>query len=271
MPEGKRGPRQGSLAECADLRDHLSNDGLSYLDWKEHIRLERLFRHLFVEETELSIHLLIDASQSMLYPVETASGKRTKFDHVRKLVAAMGYVSLLRYEQVHLAVFSQTAGRRVPILRGRNAAPQLFEYLENLSAGGRTDFVPALRNYVARHARPGICVVFSDFFDPHWEQGVRLLLSQRFRVVLLQILAPEEIEPDQVGDLRLVDAATGEARDVCITSSILTSYQEAFAHFCRSLEELSYKNGMDYLRTTTEISPENILLNTLGNAHLPHP
>jgi uncharacterized protein (DUF58 family) len=264
----KRSPRRGSSVEFADFREYTPGDDLRYVDWKAYARLERLFLKLFVEEEDLSIHMLLDASQSMLYPVETPVGKMTKFDYARKIAAALAYVGLIRYDRVHVAGFSQSLGRRVPVLRGRESVPTLFRYLEEISAGGRTDFVHALRNYAARYASPGVCVVLSDFFDPNWERGVRALLSQRFQVVLLQVLAPEEVEPNFVGDLRLVDAETGEAREVSITPTVLENYREAFDRFCTSLAELSAKHGMAYIQATTDTPIEDLLLKTLRTAGL---
>ena len=264
----KRSPRRGSSLEFADYREYVPGDDLRYVDWKAYARLERLFLKLFVEEEDLSIHLLIDASQSMQYPVETSDGAMTKFDYARKVAAALGYIGLARYDRLGVAGFSQSLGNRMPTLRGKASAPQLFSYLESLHAGGRTDFVHALRNYALRHSSPGVCVIISDFFDPNWEKGVRALLARRYQVVLLQILAPEEVEPKFLGDLRLVDAETGEAREISLTPAILASYQDALRRFCAGLADLAARQGMDYVRVTTDAPLEDLLLKTLRESGL---
>jgi hypothetical protein len=100
---------------------------------------------------------------------------------------------------------------------------------------------------VLRAPSPGICVVLSDFFDPAWETGVRALLGRRFQVVLLQILDPQEVEPELVGDLRLVDAETGEAREISITPRIVAQYKQRLDAFCANLNDLANRHGMDYV------------------------
>jgi uncharacterized protein (DUF58 family) len=267
MKGEKRSPKRGSSVEFADYREYIPGDDLRYVDWKAYARLERLFLKLFVEEEDLSVHLLVDASQSMEFPPR-AEGRATKFDYAQKVAAALGYVGLIRYDRVGIAGFSQALGRRVPVLRGRNSVPQFFGYLEEMLPGGKTDFTSALRNYAARHSLPGICVVLSDFFDPNWEKGVRALVAARFQVVLLQILDPQEVEPSLIGDLRLVDAETGEAREVSISPAILTSYKEALQKFCGELSEVSTRFGMDYIRITTDTPIEDLLLKTLRNSGL---
>lgn len=268
MKGEKRSTKRGSSVEFADYREYAPGDDPRYVDWKAYARLEKLFLKLFVEEEDLSVHLLIDASQSMEFPADNGTGRMTKFHYARKVAAALGYIGLIRYDRVGIAGFSQVLGRRVPALRGRNAVPQFFSYLEDLRAGGNTDFTHALRNYAQRHALPGVCVVLSDFFDPNWEKGVRALLARRFQIVLLQILDTEEVEPNLVGDLRLVDAETGEAREVSVSPAMLASYREAFQQFCSQLAEVSAQYGMDYIRVTTDTPVEDLLLKTLRGAGL---
>ena len=267
MKGEKRSTRRGSSIEFADFREYVSGDDLRYVDWKAYARLERLFLKLFVEEEDLSIHLLVDASQSMEFAPSDGS-RPSKFDYARKVAAALGYVGLIRYDRVGVSGFAQSLGRRTPVLRSRSAVPQLFDYLENLRAGGQTDFARALQNYAARLTSPGVCVVLSDFLDPHWEKGVRALLSRRFQIVLLQVLDPEEVEPNLLGDLRLVDSETGEAREISVTPALLQKYRETVDNFCSNLSDLAGKHGMEYVRTTTDTPFEELLLNTLRKSGL---
>lgn len=265
MKGEKRSPRRGSSIEFADYREYVMGDDLRYVDWKAYARLERLFVKLFVEEEDLTVHLLIDASESMAFGSE---GRESKFDYARKVAAALGYVGLVEYDRVSVSGFSQSVGSRVPTLRGRTAIPQLFHYLEELRPGGITDFAHALQNYVLRAPTPGVCLVLSDFFDPHWEKGIRALLRRRFQVVLLQIVDPAEREPELAGDLRLVDAETGESREVSITPQVIARYRAAFQSFCAQLSESASRYGMDYIRVTTDAPFEDLLLKTLRDAGL---
>lgn len=263
MKGEKRSPKRGTSIEFADYREYVSGDDLRYVDWKAYARLERLFLKLFVEEEDLTIHLLVDASQSMNF-----GRSLTKFEYARKVAAALGYIGLVKYDRIGVSGFGQALGRRVPTLRGRASVPQLFDYLQNLHTGGGTDFSHTLQNYVLRAGAPGVCVVLSDFFDPNWERGIRALLSRRFHVVLLQVLDPKEVEPDLLGDLRLVDAETGEAREISITPNVLARYRRAFDDFCGGMADMANRHGMDYVRVTTQAPFEDLLLKTLRGAGL---
>lgn len=263
MKGEKRSPRRGTSIEFADYREYVTGDDLRYVDWKAYARLERLFLKLFVEEEDLSIHLLLDASKSMDFGLPL-----TKFAYAQKIAAALGYVGLARYDRISVSGFGASPGGRVPTLRGRSAVPQLFRYLQDLRPEGKTGMAEALRGHALRAGSPGLCVVLSDFFDPDWERGVRALLGRRFQIVLLQILDPREVEPDLRGDLRLVDAETGETREISVTPYLLDRYRAAFDQFCGALSEMASRHRIDYIRVTTADPFEDLLLKTLRGAGL---
>src|SRR3954469_11128562 len=62
---GRRSVKRGQSVEFADYRDYSLGDDLRQLDWNVYARLERLFVKLFIEEEDITVTLLIDASASM--------------------------------------------------------------------------------------------------------------------------------------------------------------------------------------------------------------
>src|SRR3954469_9506695 len=61
--------RKGRGSEFADFRPYSSGDDLRFLDWALFARFERLFLRLFLEDEDLHVHLLLDASRSMAFGV----------------------------------------------------------------------------------------------------------------------------------------------------------------------------------------------------------
>src|SRR3954471_4760057 len=84
----RRTKKTGSGIEFADHREYTAGDDFRYLDWNVYGRTGKLLLRLFEEEEDLSIYILLDCSRSMLF------GEPPKFDHARKLAAAMAYVGL---------------------------------------------------------------------------------------------------------------------------------------------------------------------------------
>src|SRR5436309_11901969 len=72
MKGERRSTKRGTSIEFADYRDYTRGDDLRRVDWNVFARLERPFIKLLEEEEDLSVHLLIDASESMNWPKENA-------------------------------------------------------------------------------------------------------------------------------------------------------------------------------------------------------
>ena len=61
----RRSPRRGQSVEFADFRPYASGDDIRRIDWNAYARLEKFFIKLFVEEEDLTVHFIVDASRSM--------------------------------------------------------------------------------------------------------------------------------------------------------------------------------------------------------------
>src|SRR5512134_343316 len=81
----RRSPRKGQSVEFSDYRAYGVGDDLRYVDWNIYGRTDRLHVKLFVDEEDLCIHLLLDASASMAF------GKPSKLEYGARLAAALGF------------------------------------------------------------------------------------------------------------------------------------------------------------------------------------
>lgn len=254
----KRSTRRGVSVEFADYRDYVPGDDLRYLDWNVYGRLDRLLLKLFVEEEDLRVYLLLDHSRSMHF------GEPRKFDHARKLVAALSYIALCGLDRVVIQAFSDHLEPGLRPLRGKANSGRIFDYLERLEADGGTGIDRALPRFAHEHTQPGLCVVVSDFLDPvGYQQGLTALLGRRFDLIALQVLSPDELNPAATGDLKLLDSETGESREVTISGSLLRRYRRNAENYCEELRTWCIGRGIAYLRTTTDDPIETMVLSAL--------
>ena len=73
---------------------------------------------------------------------------------------------------------------------------------------------------------PGISVIISDFLiESDLGSVLAALRSARQQVVLLQVLAPQELDPDVTGDVALTDVETKASVDVTVTPGLPTPGQ----------------------------------------------
>ena len=90
----RKSPRKGMSVEFSDYRPYGVGDDLRYVDWNIYGRLDRLYLKLFVDEEDLCLHVLLDASASMGF------GEPTKLEYGAKLPLALGFVGLVNLERV---------------------------------------------------------------------------------------------------------------------------------------------------------------------------
>src|SRR5690349_24474429 len=74
----RRSVKRGQSVEFTDYRNYTLGDDLRALDWNLYARLEKLFIKLFIEEEDVNVHILVDASASMERSEERRVGKECR-------------------------------------------------------------------------------------------------------------------------------------------------------------------------------------------------
>ena len=244
----RRSVKRGQSVEFTDYRDYSLGDDLRALDWNVYARLERLFIKLFVEEEDVTVHILVDGSASM------ATGSPDKLLFAKRAAAALAYVGLASYDRVSLAVLQRRSARRFPAVRGTG---RVFQVLADLSgvqpAAGPTDLAAAVRHYAAQITQRGPLMLISDLFDANAERAISELAGTRCDVALLHTLSSDELDPPMEGDLRLVDSETGEGVDITADLYTLDAYKARLAEWQAQLEQASTKRRVAYVATPTTL------------------
>ena len=251
----RKSPRRGHSVEFCDYRAYGVGDDLRYVDWNAYARLDRLHVKLFVDEEDLCLHLLVDASASMDF------GRPTKLDYATRLAAALGFVGLVGLERVGVGMLRERVAEGWPPARGRNQFPVLLDFLTGVRPAGATRLNEALASYAMRSRESGLAVIISDLLDPAgYEAGLRALMERRFDIHLIHLLAPEEIAPELAGDFRLTDAETGEVRELSVDREALRDYRERLHGFLERAEGFCRAQEIGYHRVITDTPVEAFVL-----------
>jgi uncharacterized protein (DUF58 family) len=251
----RRSLRRGHSVEFCDYRAYGVGDDLRYVDWNIYGRLDRLHVKLFVDEEDLCLHLIVDASASMNF------GSPTKLDCAVRVAAALGFVGLLNLERVGVGALRDRVAEGWPPTRGRNQVPALLDFLGRVEPSGGTSLNDGLASYAARSRQTGLAVVISDLLDPAgYESGVRALLERRFDVHLVHVLSPEEMNPELAGDLRLVDSETGEMRELSMDGDAVRAYRERLRQFLDRAETFCRTKEIGYHRIASDAPIEEFVL-----------
>jgi uncharacterized protein (DUF58 family) len=245
---GRRSVKRGQSVEFADYRDYALGDDLRQLDWNVYARLEKLFVKLFVEEEDVTVTFLVDASPSMAF------GQPEKLLFAKRAAAALGYIALAGEDRVVVSALTGRVARRQGGLRGSG---RVFRLLSNLSgirpAEGPTDLLASARHAGAMLSGRGVVVLISDLLDPAADRVIRELAAQGSELIVLHVLSPEELEPRLEGDLRLVDSESGEGIDVTVDLSTIDAYKARLAAWQEGLGELASKRRASYAPVPSDL------------------
>jgi uncharacterized protein (DUF58 family) len=255
---GRRSVKRGHSVEFADYRDYAPGDDLRQLDWNVYARLERLFVKLFIEEEDVTVTLLIDASASM------AAGSPAKLLFAKRAAAALGYIGLASEDRVSVSALAGRMARRRAALRGSG---RIFRLLADLSAiapaDGPTDLGVAARHAAAELHGKGVVILFSDLLDPGADRIIRELAATGSELIVLHVLSPEELDPVLEGDLRLVDVETGDGVDVTVDLATLDAYKARLASWKAGLADLAAKRRASYVDLSSDTNLASLMFNEL--------
>jgi uncharacterized protein (DUF58 family) len=259
----RRSKRRGQSVEFADYRPYVVGDDLRFVDWNVYGRLEQLFLKLFLEEQDLTIHILADTSASM------GTGTPAKDLFAKRLAAALGYISLVNNNRLTVSLFGDGLRVQLANMRGRNYLPQMAELLLTTECEGFSDFEKACRDVAAGRLGSGITVMVSDFlFKQGYDSALRRLLGARYDLYVIQVLSPQEIAPELAGDLKLLDIEDADAAEITVSSALIKYYQRNLAAYCDELKNFCASRGAVYVQANSADSVESLVLNYLRRIHL---
>lgn len=269
----RRSRQTGSSLEFADYRNYTPGDDLRTVDWNVFGRLNRLFVKLFEAEQDLPVSILIDCSASMHWLPEDHGTALSKFDHARRIAAALGYVALANLDRVNFFPFGNALGADLGFVRGKQQFHAVLDFLKRLpstSAGSRQDtrMRACFRTFAQRMKRRGLVFVLSDLFDPEASDALGFLRQQQFEAFALQVLDPAELDPALSGDLRLTDAESGIGIDVLADDGLLKAYRAELAQFVATVETECRRRAIGFIQTTTAVPFEDLVLRILRERHL---
>lgn len=247
--------KRGRGLEFADHRGYTPGDDFRQIDWKAYKRLGRLLLRLFDEEQDLPIYLFIDSSQSMR--------ESAKFDQARRIAAALCYIGLAHLDRVTLMPFDHAIGQEVQPGRGKGRIFRVFELLEKMETSGATDLRETFVQFASRPRQQGLAVVISDFLDPAgFEPGMKMLASMGHDIFVVHIASEADRNPGAMGDVRFVDAETGDMRDVDVTPALSRAYADAWQAHAEELERFCGRYNLGYVRADAEVPFDQIILKT---------
>jgi uncharacterized protein (DUF58 family) len=260
-----RSPDLGSGGEFAEYQAYLPGLPVQAIDWRIYARTRKLVIRRYREETDMDVHLLVDASGSMGY---LGGGSENKGHRAARIAAALAYLMMKQGDKASLTLFADRVIDHLPAGGGQR---HLLTALRSLvrpahDATGLTDLPSAIGECSRLFKRRGRLVVLSDFLghDPaEVFDALGPLIHRGFEILLMQILDPEERTLPDAPLARFVDMETGESIEV-EPAEIRDAYAARVQERCESLAADGAKHRIDFTSLGTESPYREAIESYLG-------
>ena len=250
--------------EFHDHRRFQHGDDLRAVNWRVYLRLERVFLKMFLAEPRTPIRLFLDTSESMACGAEERVPENSKFAYACRLAAALCYVGLVRLETIVIQPFAGGLGTSFRAEGGRHRFARAAAFMGDLSTAGSSNFRATVREFLSRNPSPGFAIFLSDFLDkPDGLKALGHMSDQSHEVALVQLAGPQDRAPPWRGQIELIDAESGAASPMKLTSGDVERHAAAYDTFCSEVEYIAKRNRGSYLHLNTDIALEAALFGPL--------
>jgi len=245
-----RSPDFGFSQEFAEYRAYTPGDDLRNIDWNVYARTERAYLKRYRGETNSSLTILLDASNSMQF----GSHGVNKMDYARYLAASLFYLAINgQRDAAGLITFDDEVRNYIRPSTRQGQLHRLLAGLEQAEARARTDFAKPMRYFQEFLKRRGMVLIVSDFWESP-ETIIRTIEPLRFRgneVVLFHVLDPKDVRPELNGPSILIDLET-EQRIEVTPDYTKREYREKIEAHLADLRDRTRAAGMSYCLLMTD-------------------
>ncbi|MGH2725415.1 MAG: DUF58 domain-containing protein, partial [Actinomycetota bacterium] len=115
---------------------------------------------------------------------------------------------------------------------------------------------------IREEGRAGLLVIASDLLERGWEETVRRFAPPG-EAAVVQVLAPEELQPPLEGDITLVDVETGAEVEVSATADLLGAYARRLEAWMAAVRSACTSRGIAHVTTRSDADVRDLLLRGL--------
>ena len=251
-----RSPYQGISVEFAQHRQYVAGDDIRHVDWKVFGKTDKIYLKQYLEETNLHLICIVDASESMGYSSLGEGAKDwSKYDHATAIAAALSYLAIQQQDAVGLAIFDNELKR---FFKPSNSPGQWKTITQELTIVPRlkkTNTGRVLDQLAEKLTHRSLIVLLSDFFDDldSIQKGLRHLRYRKHEVMAFQILDPMEIEfPFE--DVTLFKGLEAMGELLTEPQSLRIGYLAELAAFTDQLKRMCRGMHIDFTRMNSSES-----------------
>jgi uncharacterized protein (DUF58 family) len=225
----QRSPATGGGIEFADYREYVPGDDARLLDWSVYLRSRKLLVKLCAEEKELTMVALVDVSRSMDF------GAPTKLELAKRIASVLAGIALRGGNRAGVSALGSSLLEPVRPERKKLTMAGIARAVHSLEPSARSAPEACLRQFASRYGRKCVAVLITDLLYPEWVRVLDALASSGCEAHVVQLLAPEELEPQDRGEVTLVDMEDGSETPTYVDDIIVSRYASALERYLGSV------------------------------------
>jgi uncharacterized protein (DUF58 family) len=272
-----RSPYQGISVEFAQHRPYVAGDDIRHVDWKQYGKTDKIYLKQYLEETNLHLISVVDASESMgfgtveagedggwrmedgkernslpssiLHPPSSSAAPWSKYDHATAIAASLSYMAIQQQDAAGLAIFDQSMIR---FFKASNSPGQwkiITQELQQVPRWNKTNTGRILGQLAEKLTHRSLIVILSDFFDDleSIQKGLRHLRYKKHEIMVFQVLDPAEIQfPFQ--DVTMFKGLEEMGELLTEPRSLREGYLEQLRQFTDDLQKICRGMHIDFVR-----------------------
>lgn len=237
---------KGRGMEFSEVREYMPGDDVRSIDWNVTARTGHPYVKKFVEERELTILFLVDASRSLHF------GSKTQFksELAAEITAVLAFSALANNDKTGLILFSDRVEKFIPPRKSRGHILRLIREVLGFTPQHSGTSLKAALDFVSHVQRKrAVVFVLSDFMDDGFQKSLAIA-QRKHDLITVPVEDPWEKTLPSRGRWLLEDAETGNTRSVDAPREA-TRYAKAQTVRREALEREFLRAGADSIFVQT--------------------
>jgi uncharacterized protein (DUF58 family) len=232
-----------------EVRAYQPGDDVRAIDWNVTARMGQPFVKRYIEERELTVLLVIDASGSLHFGTRA----QLKREVAGELAAVLAFSAIANNDRVGLIQFTDRVEHFLPPRKGTRHVLRLIRDVLFWQPKRRGTSLREGLDYLNRVLRRrAVVFLFSDFLDQDYERAVRRT-GRRHDLVAVRVTDPREEDLPAVGLVELEDSESGRHLLLNTSSKAVRETFRAQALARRNaVRQLTRSAGIDLIEVSTD-------------------
>ncbi len=240
---------KGQGMEFDEVREYVPGDDIRLIDWNVTARTSVPHIKKLVEERELTVMLMVDASGSGRF----GSVDRFKNELAAELCAVLAFSAIKNHDRVGLIIFTDQVELYIRPDKGRRHVLRVIREVLYFAPRGRGTDIPAALHFLNNVTkRKAVAFLVSDFMADGYEATLRTS-NRRHDIVAVSVTDPREENLPNVGLINIRDAESG--RETLINTSnngMRKAYREEALRRERVRDEIFRRTRVDAIHVRTD-------------------